>query len=126
MFKKSIRRLSVAALVMGAGLQASAVTINNPVDLAKKQEILSQKIVLAYAQNKDISQVINRLEEQQSRLKDSIHDPEISNLLDFLQLCLKNIKTISAKPYSLDRSKLVADMGTSISEGSRYIVKTLK
>jgi hypothetical protein len=126
MFTKSTRRLSIAALVMSAGLHASAVSISNPIDLAKKQALLSQKIVVAYAQNKDISQVINRLEEQQNRLKDSIHDPEISNLLDFLQLCLKNIKTISAKPYSLDRNELVADMGTSISEGSRYIVKTLQ
>jgi hypothetical protein len=126
MFTKFTYHLSVAALITTAGLHANTITITSPIDLAKKQELLSQKIVVAYAQNKDISQVINRLEEQQLRLKDSIHDPEISNLLDFLQLCLKNIKTISAKPHSLDRKELVADLGTSIGEGSRYIVQTLQ
>jgi len=125
MLRKIIYSLSFAALMSG-GLQANAVTISNPVDLAKKQELLSQKIIVAYAQRKDITGVINRLEEQQNRLKDSIHDPEITNLLDFLQLCLKNIKTISAKPRTIDNNQLISDLGTSISEGSRYIARTLR
>jgi len=123
---KFIYSLSLAALISTIGLQASATSITTKVDLAKDQEVLSKKIVVAYAQRKDISQVINRLEMQQSRLKDSIHDPEISNLLDFLQLCLHNIKTINAAPRSAKTNQEIADLGTSISEGSRYIAQTLR
>jgi len=125
MFTKTLFSLGTALLMSTAALQASAITINNPVELAKKQEILSQKIAASYSEHKDISQVLHRLEEQQIRLKKTIHDPEISNMIDFLQLCLENIKSISLQPRSLSNTEKIADLGASINEGSRYIVQKL-
>ncbi len=124
--KKYIYKTGLVTLFSTLVLSASATTITTQADLAKQQEVLSQKIVTAYAQHKDISQVINRLEMQQNRLKDSIHDPEISNLLDFLQLCLRNIKTLNTQPHSAQNTQAVADLSTSIREGSRYIARSLR
>ena len=126
MSTKKFSIMSLAALMMTVGLHASTLANVDPVDIAKKQEILSQKIVSAYAKNRDIFSVIHRLEEQQNRLKNSVHDPEISNLLNFLQLCLNNLKTISAQPKTPKNKRLVADLGTSLGEGSRYIAQSLR
>ena len=126
MFMKKTYQMSLVTLMMTFGLHASALANVDPVDVAKKQEILSQKIISAYAERRDISGVIHRLEEQQNRLKNSVHDPEISNLLDFLQLCLNNIKTISTKPKTVENKRLIADLGTSIREGNHYIAQTLQ
>ena len=126
MFMKKTYRMSVVALMMTVGLHASALAAVDPVDVAKQQEVLSQKIISAYAERRDISSVIRRLEEQQNRLKNSVHDPEISNLLDFLQMCLNNIKTISTQPKTAENKRLIADLGTSIGEGSHYIAQTLQ
>ena len=126
MSTKGTFRFGFAALMMGVGFQANASTTANPVDLAKEQEALSKKIVAAYSQKQDISGVIERLEQRQLELKDNIHDPEISNLLDFLQLCLDNIRQISAEPHSIDRRELLADLSSSIGEGSRYIARALR
>jgi hypothetical protein len=115
-----------ASVMSFSALHASAISFSNPADIARKQERLSQEIAAAYAQHKDLSGVIRRLEEQQSRLKNSIHDPEISNLLDFLQLCLENIKTISTKPRTSANREMIADLGSSIGEGSRYIINKLR
>ena len=126
MFMKKTFQMSLVTLMMTVGLHASALASVDPVDVAKKQEILSQKIISAYAERRDISSVIHRLEEQQHRLKSSVHDPEISNLLDFLQLCLNNLKTISTQPKTAENKRLIADLGTSIGEGSHYIAQTLQ
>jgi len=125
MFIKHLYKMGFVTLIATASIHASALAGTDPVDLAKKQEILSQKIITAYAQHKDVSPVIHRLEMQQNRLKNSIHDPEINNLLDFLQLCLNNIKTVSTKPHTSRNKQVIADLGTSISEGSRYIAHNL-
>jgi hypothetical protein len=125
MFIKTLFSLGTALLISPAAVQASAITINDPIDLAKKQEMLSTKIATGYSEHKDISQVLHQLEEQQIRLKKSIHDPEITNMIDFLQLCLRNIKNINQQPHTLRNTEKIADLGASINEGSRYIVQKL-
>jgi len=126
MFKRKLYKISLIALLSSAGLHASALASTEPVDLAKQEEILSQKVITAYAQHRDISQVIHHLKERQIRLKGAVHDPEILNLLNFLELCLNRIQTISKKPHFDGSKEIVADLGTSISEGSRYIARSLQ
>jgi len=125
MFKTFFRLAGFVWLAGTLSAVASAVSITDPVDLARTQEILSKKIVTGYSRRQDISQVLHRLEEQQNRLKNSIHDPEISNMIDFLQLCLENIKNLSHKPRSKVNAEKIADLGASINEASRYIVRKL-
>ncbi len=125
MFMKTLFALGASLLVAGTTVYGSAVTITTPAELAKKQEVLSTKIVASYSKHQDLSGVLRRLEEQQKRMKKSIHDPEISNMIDFLQLCLENIKDISMQPRTRHTTERIADLGASINEGSRYIVRKL-
>ena len=125
MIKKTLATLGSALLATTLFSHASVAAGSDAIELAKKQEQLSIKIATSYAEHKDISQVLHRLEDQQLRLKRSIHDPEISNMIDFLQLCLENISDISLQPRSDKNLERIADLGASINEGSRYIVRKL-
>ena len=102
---------------------------NNLLTLASKQEMLSQNIVQAYKKQDSGSSaivLIDRLESGQMRLKSNIDNPEIDYLLTYLNTCLYNLKTVVKKPYSSENAHLVAELSASLSEGSRYIAKSLK
>ena len=126
MSRKNFYRTGLITLLATAGINAGVLTHTEPVDLARQQEALSQKVITAYAKHQDISQVIYNLKEKQNRLKGAIHDPEILNLLNFLEECLDRIHDISKKPHFDGSTQVVADLGASISEGSRYIVRSLQ
>ena len=95
--------------------------------LAGNQQLLSKKIFEAYNKrdkSANIMRTIKALEVGQSKLKKSaIRNSEIDNLFVFLNICLNEMKVLVKKPFSSENAQLVADLGASISEGSRYIAK---
>ncbi len=99
------------------------------INLAGKQQHLSQKIVKAYSKrDKSITVVatIKALEAGQEKLKYDIRNPEIDNLFVFLDICLDEMKLLVKKPYSSANEQLIVELGASISEGSRYVAESLK
>ncbi len=115
--------LAVTLSTTGA-LAGNAKQLNT---LAGNQQVLSTKVVKAYSQNSksvNIMTAIKALEAGQVKLKKiAVHNAEINNLFVFLTICLDEMKVLVKKPYSAENAQLVADLGASISEGSRYIAK---
>jgi len=121
-----LHKIILAFAFAGFFAAAGSASFSSPADLAKEQEILSRKLISSYARHKDISDTLEIIKDRQERLKSKINDPEIENLLNFLNICLKNIESISSKPYSHSNVQRIADLGNQINEGSRYILDTLR
>jgi hypothetical protein len=110
------------------GVMAKGNT-GNLLKLASKQETLSQNIVQAYKkQDRGSSAIalISALESGQMKLKSNIDNPELDDLLTYLKTCLNDLKTVVKKPYSTQNARLVGELSASLSEGSRYIAKSLR
>jgi hypothetical protein len=112
-------------LVLAFGAM-STLYADTTASLAKQQELLSQKLIAGYTGHRDISGTIDTLEEKQNKLNSGVKDPEIKNLLKFMNICIKNIKHISNKPYSHSNRQRIADLSISIGEGSRYILNNIR
>jgi len=106
------------------------------IDVAGKQRMLSQRIAKDYlyagekvAVSKAKKQMKASMEEMvkiHKRLVESINDPEIQNLLAFVQLSIEDFKATANEPYSLDNAQLIIDLSESMLEGSQYVVDSLK
>ena len=145
--------LAAAVMVMIAGGNALYAEENAPksnivtnkaavaemvelIDVAGKQRMLSQRIAKDYlyagekvAVSKAKKQMKASMEEMvkiHKRLVDSINDPEIQNLLAFVQLSIEDFKSTANEPYSLDNAQLIIDLSESMLEGSQYVVDSLK
>ncbi len=145
--------LAAAVMVMIAGGNALYAEENAPksnivtnkaavaemvelIDVAGKQRMLSQRIAKDYlyagekvAVSKAKKQMKASMEEMvkiHKRLVNSINDPEIQNLLAFVQLSIEDFKATANEPYSLDNAQLIIDLSESMLEGSQYVVDSLK
>jgi len=106
------------------------------IDVAGKQRMLSQRIAKDYlyigkkvAVSKARKQMKASLEELVSAhkvLKNSINDPEIQNLLSFVELSIEDFKSTANEPFNLDNAQLIIDLSESMLEGSQYVVNSLK
>lgn len=123
---KTISAILFAVILSTTGaLAGNAKQLNM---LAGNQQALSMKIVKTYSKNSksvNMTTTIKALETGQVKLKKiAVHNSEINNLFVFLSICLDEMKALVKKPYSAENAQLVADLGASISEGSRYIAKS--
>ncbi|WP_050748053.1 type IV pili methyl-accepting chemotaxis transducer N-terminal domain-containing protein [Sulfurovum sp. NBC37-1] len=106
------------------------------IDIAGKQRMLSQRIAKDYlyvgkkiAVSKASKQQKKSIEEMIAAHKvlvDSINDPEIQNLLSFVELSIEDFKTTANEPFNLDNAQLIIDLSESMLEGSQYVVNSLK
>jgi len=106
------------------------------IDVAGKQRMLSQRIAKDYlyvgkkvAVSKARRQLKASLDELVSSHKvlvESINDPEIKNLLSFVELSIDDFKTTANEPFTLDNAQLIIDLSESMLEGSQYVVNSLK
>jgi len=153
MKKVWMKQMSVvaAAVLMFSGSAAYAEASANPsvirnkaviadivklIDVAGKQRMLSQRIAKDYlyvgkkvAVSKASKQLKASLEELVSAHKvlvDSINDPEIKNLLSFVELSIEDFKATANEPFNLDNAQLIIDLSESMLEGSQYVVDSLK
>ena len=153
--KREMRRIGLALglmLVLGGGAMAAenpAAATGEPaqvnalvkkdaiqlINIAGKQRMLSQRIAKDYlyigkkvATDKATKQLKVSLEEfraNQNKLAEMINDPEIKNLLEFVNMSLSELQEIVKKPFSLDNAQLVLDLSESMLEGSQYVVDSL-
>jgi hypothetical protein len=148
-----IKKIALTTIVIFSGTElimaenadtATAVQTNNKVtmdivkliDMAGRQRMLSQRIAKDYmyvgekiATSKAKKQLKISLEEMKKAHKtlvESINDPEIKNLLAFVEMSSEDFEAISKEPYSLDNAQLILDLSESMLEGSQYVVTSLK
>jgi len=128
MFKRVI-----LSTILAIGLSATAALAgensNYLLQLASKQERLSHNIVTAYSKRDrgtSVLAVVDALESGHSKLRSGIHNPDIAYLLVYLNHRLDDLRAVAKKPYSSQNARLVADISASLSEGSRYIARSLK
>ena len=106
------------------------------IDIAGKQRMLSQRIAKDYLYkgkkiavskaDKQLKISLGEFSTAQTKLSSSINDPEIQNLLTFVQLSFDEFKELINQPFNLDNAQLALDLSESILEGSQYIVDSLK
>jgi len=106
------------------------------IDVAGKQRMLSQRIAKDYLYigkkvavskaSRQMKQSLNELVSAHKILVDSINDPEIKNLLSFVELSIDDFKATANEPFNLDNAQLIIDLSESMLEGSQYVVDSLK
>jgi len=106
------------------------------IDVAGKQRMLSQRIAKDYLYmgkkvavskaTKQMKAAMDELVSSHKVLVDSINDPEVKNLLSFVELSIEDFKTTANESFSLDNAQLIIDLSESMLEGSQYVVNSLK
>jgi len=141
-----IKHLLAGALLTSSVLMGAeqAATTKQPalenvaelLNLAGKQRMLAQRIAKDYLYigkkvavdkaNKQLQQSLKAFKKAQKYLDESINDPEIKNLITFVNLSETELEATAKKPFDLDNAQLVLDLSESMLEGSQYIVDSLK
>ena len=127
MLRKVLLSISFITIVSTTGAVAKN-NANSLITLASKQEKLSDMLVSSYNKKNQTVSIANikSMEAGQTTLKSSIKDPEITNLLVYLDMCVTDLKTLVKKPYSSSNAKAIAELCTSVSEGNQYVARSLK
>ena len=129
--------ISLSQEVMGKKLTKDVVSDTiKLIDIAGKQRMLSQRIVKDYLYignkiatfkaKKQLKKALDELKSSHQILVESINDPEIKNLLLFVEMSTEDFETTLKEQYNLDNAKLIVDLGESMLEGSQYVVGSLK
>ncbi len=141
--EKVVRRFGFATLTMFFCSQfivaATATTQTSTVELisiAGKQRVLSQRIAKDYlykgadvAVNKSNKQLAKTLKESkyvQQKLKESITDPRIVNLISFVEMNFQDISEKTKEKFNIDNAQYVLDLSESMLEGNEYIMTSLQ
>jgi len=143
---KNVSLVVVAVLgLSGSAMAEGAVASSNPVvvsdtvkliDMAGKQRMLSQRIAKDYLYagnkiapakaNKQLKKSLEVLQSAHKTLVESINDPEIKNLLAFVEMSTEDFSATANEEFNIDNAQLVIDLSESMLEGSQYVVDSLK
>jgi hypothetical protein len=106
------------------------------IHLAGKQRMISQRIAKDYLYkgkrmltDKDDAQLkesVKQFKVNQKKLSMMVNDPDIKNLLFFVDMSLEELENIIKKPFNLDNAHLVLDLSESMLEGCQYIVDSVR
>ena len=106
------------------------------INIAGKQRMLSQRIAKDYlyigkrvARSKADRQLKKSLKDflvSHKKLLLSINNPEIKNLLDFVDLSSNDFRDIASQDFDLDNAQLILDLSESMLEGSQYVFDSLQ
>jgi hypothetical protein len=120
---KTIKILTVVSLLGSGVLYANSVR-----DVLSQQVKFSHNVLKAYKKHKSkhlLTQIYS-MKKANLQLKNSVRDPEIKNLLVFLDICYDELRVTVRKPYSRDNAQLISDLSISINEGTHYVKRALK
>lgn len=106
------------------------------INIAGKQRMLSQRIAKDYLYvgkkiaiskaNRQLKKSMKEFLSAHKKLLLSIHNPEIKNLLDFVELSSDDFKDIASQDFNLDNAQLILDLSESMLEGSQYVFDSLQ
>ena len=106
------------------------------IDMAGKQRMLSQRIAKDYLYagmkiapakaNKQLKASLAELLSTHKVLVKSINDPDIANLLAFVEMSSEDFEATAKEKFTIDNAQLVIDLSESMLEGSQYVVDSLK
>ena len=106
------------------------------IDMAGKQRMLSQRIakdylyagkkIAAAKASRQLKNSLAELIESHKVLVKSINDPDIKNLLAFVEMSTEDFESTANEAFTLDNAQLVIDLSESMLEGSQYVVDSLK
>ena len=119
--KIRLRKLLLALL-----LGSSATLAQSPAKLAQNEAEISRQIFHNYLSGSDTQQELNRLHRIQKELRSSSKNPDITNMLADLDLCIVRLQSALHKAPSPATIGRVHDLTASIQEGSRYIASADK
>ncbi len=109
--------------------------IEQLIDIAGRQRMLSQRMVKDYLYKgkgvavskaeKELASSMNEFDKTLKTLNNSLNDPEIKNLLAFVDLSFGDFKDLTKKPFNLDNAQIALDLSESLLEGSQYVVDSI-
>ncbi len=137
--KSIINRL---LLVVGSVLLISAVPLQAEKSLslelinsAGKQRMLSQRIAKDYfaigmgvnvsKAKKQLKKSIRLFNKTQAELAKRVKNPEVQDMVDFVDMSAEEFMQISQEKFNLDNGAIMLDLSESMLEGSQYIVDEL-
>jgi hypothetical protein len=126
----------VAFISMTPTLSLANINDSELLNIAGKQRMLSQRIAKDYlymGKNIATSKASRQLKKSMDdflaahkKILVSINDPEIKNLLDFVELSSSDFEEIASKEFDLDNAQLILDLSESMLEGSQYVFDSLQ
>jgi len=141
-YGKALKSIFAGMLIFGSLLHGAhnGKTIKGNLaellNVAGKQRMLSQRIAKDYLYigkkvavdkaTKQLERSLSSFKKSQQYLEKAIDDPEIKNLIAFVNMSESELEATAKKPFSLDNAQLVLDLSESMLEGSQYIVDSLK
>ncbi len=127
MIKKYIWIIGLISLIGVTAAGAGSVDNDTvkTIKVAQKQKMLSQKISAGTLKASELKNIVHELEAGQKHLKRKINDPELANLLTFLDICIGKLESAIRFPDKVSNRQTIKDMGHSIAEGSDYIKSKL-
>jgi len=111
--------------VLGMTAAEASVSKKHLMRIAKKQEILSAKLIRDY-KTQSLTDTIGTIEKGHAVLQKNTNDPKIKNLIQYLDTCIVDLKKLSTKPYSKENALLVSEISLLLGEGSHYVQNRLK
>jgi hypothetical protein len=124
-----------AAGSAGAENLAGILAVENGshlISIADRQAQLSMQIAKGYLQSErngtdhKLALSIKALKAGQAKLKNSISDPELQNLLKYLDICMNKLEKKIAVKFTPGNAESVDELSKTIEEGNRYVKNSLK
>ncbi len=113
--------------ISALGLTFSLTTLDarTPIEAARETPQITEQIFSDYLSGYDTHSIVAHLRNTQELLKRSIHDEELSNLLQYLDLCINDLRRAIIQPATDANTRHINDLLHAITEGSHFIADTL-
>jgi hypothetical protein len=110
---------------LGLALAMTTLNAQTPIEAAASTPEITQQVFSDYLSGYNTHNIVSHLRNTQAMLKGSVHDAELRNLLDYLDVCLKDLDQSVTKPATEANARHVDELLRAITEGNRYITDTL-
>jgi len=129
-------RTIITSMLILSTLSFANISNIELINIAGKQRMLSQRIAKDYLYigkkiakskaNRQLKKSLKDFISSHKKLLLSINNPEIKNLLDFVDLSSNDFRDIASQDFNLDNAQLILDLSESMLEGSQYVFDSLQ